>query len=291
MFIKSFTDKMLQKLNSNSQGITFRGGSLLQVTNDKFEFKTYTNFYTEQTTEYIPVMMDYVSSPKNIPNKEVYDYTVDITLALTGENETELQGQREAINAFRASLVNQPLDTMLIGNTTYNLVTSATDISLVRDIVIVNGKKRVIVAMQIFVQSGIDIIYGNDRVVELKLNKAGSNYTVLVPFEFGVVMATEPDSEMEFVKENVESIARNRTTTYSMKLFHEDVPLIQEILKDIFGIVELEQTYVLRFKLPDNNQAFVKKVVMLSDGSINTSFGAQNILDLNFKLSLEDEIV
>ena len=291
MFIKSFTDKMLQKLNSNSQGITFRGGSLLQVTNDKFEFKTYTNFYTEQTTEYIPVMMDYVSSPKNIPNKEVYDYTVDITLALTGENETELQGQREAINAFRASLVNQPLDTMLIGNTTYNLVTSATDISLVRDIAIVNGQKRVIVAMQIFVQSGIDIIYGNDRVVELKLNKAGSNYTVLVPFEFGVVMATEPDSEMEFVKENVESIARNRTTTYSMKLFHEDVPLIQEILKDIFGIVELEQTYVLRFKLPDNNQAFVKKVVMLSDGSINTSFGAQNILDLNFKLSLEDEIV
>lgn len=291
MFIKSFTDKMLQKLNSNSQGITFRGGSLLQVTNDKFEFKTYTNFYTEQTTEYIPVMMDYVSSPKNIPNKEVYDYTVDITLALTGENETELQGQREAINAFRASLVNQPLDTMLIGNTTYNLVTSATDISLVRDIAIVNGQKRVIVAMQIFVQSGIDIIYGNDRVVELKLNKAGSNYTVLVPFEFGVVMATEPDSEMEFVKENVESIARNRTTTYSMKLFHEDVPLIQEILKDIFGIVELEQTYVLRFKLPDNNQAFVKKVVMLSDGSINTSFGAQNILDLNFKLSLEDEVV
>lgn len=291
MFIKSFTDKMLQKLNSNSQGITFRGGSLLQVTNDKFEFKTYTNFYTEQTTEYIPVMMDYVSSPKNIPNKEVYDYTVDITLALTGENETELQGQREAINAFRASLVNQPLDTMLIGNTTYNLVTSATDISLVRDIAIVNGQKRVIVAMQIFVQSGIDIIYGNDRVVELKLNQAGSNYTVLVPFEFGVVMATEPDSEMEFVKENVESIARNRTTTYSMKLFHEDVPLIQEILKDIFGIVDLEQTYVLRFKLPDNNQAFVKKVVMLSDGSINTSFGAQNILDLNFKLSLEDEIV
>ena len=80
MFIPAITSKLLQQLNSNSQGITFRGGSLLQVANDKFAFTTYSNFYTETETAYVPVMFDYVSSPKNIPNKELYDYTMTLPL-------------------------------------------------------------------------------------------------------------------------------------------------------------------------------------------------------------------
>jgi len=196
MFIPKITDKLLQQLNSNTQDITFRGGSLLQVANDKFEFSTFTNYYTQETTEYIPVMFDYVSSPKNIPDKELYDWTIDITFALTGENETELADQREAIDGFRANLVNNPLDTLTIGSDTYNLVTSATDISLVRDVVIVNSKKRVLVAMQVFLQSGLDAVFGNNRVVELKLNEGGSTYSEIFPFEFNVTMAKDIDAEI-----------------------------------------------------------------------------------------------
>jgi hypothetical protein len=300
MFIPAITDKLLQQLNSNTQDITFRGGSLLQVANDKFEFTTFTNYYTAETTEFIPVMFDYVSSPKNIPNKELYDYTVDITFALTGENEAELVDQREAIDAFRAGLVNTPLATLLIGSTTYNLVTSATDISLVRDVVIVNSKKRVLVAMQVFLQSGIDAIFGNNRVVELKLNTQGATYTQIFPFEFNINMAKDVDAEMEFSKNNVEAIPRNRTTLFNLKMFHEDTTLMRTVLQDIFGEssavvgesvvqsqVALGQSYVLRYKLPNNNLPFIETKVLLESGSISSSFGTQNLLDLNFRVLYE----
>jgi hypothetical protein len=300
MFIPKITDKLLQQLNSNTQDITFRGGSLLQVANDKFEFTTFTNYYTAETTEFIPVMFDYVSSPKNIPNKELYDYTIDITFALTGENETELEDQREAIDGFRANLVNAPLDTLTFDNTTINLVTSATDISLVRDVVIVNSKKRVLVAMQVFVQSGIDAIFGNNRVVELKLNEQGATYTEIFPFDFNISMAKDVDAEMEFSKNNVEAIPRNRTTLYNLKMFHEDTAIIRNLLKDIFGQssatvgesvvqseVPLGKSYMLRFKLPNNNLPFIEVKVMLENGAIDSSFGTQNLLDLNFRVLYE----
>jgi hypothetical protein len=300
MFIPAITSKLLQKLNSNAQDITFRGGSLLQVANDKFEFSTFTNYYTEVITEYVPVMFDYVSSPKNIPNKELYDYTIDITFALTGENEADLVDQREAINTFRASLVNTPLDTVTVGNTTINLVTSATDISLVRDVVIVNSKKRVLVSMQVFLQSGIDAVFGNNRVVELKLNAEGATYTEIFPFEFNITMAKDVDAEMEFSKDNVQSLPRNRTTIFNLKMFHEDTTLIRNLLTDIYGsssavvgesVVQtgtpLARSYVLRYKLPNNNQQFIEYKVLLSDGSINSSFGTQNLLDLTFRVLYE----
>ncbi len=289
MFIKNITDKLLQKLNSNTHDVTFRGGSLLQVTNDKFEFTTFTNFYTPDTTEYIPVMFDYISSPKNIPNKEVYDYTVDITFALTGENEAELEDQRLAINDFRASLINTPLDTLVIGSVTRNLVTSATDLSLVRDVVILNAKKRVLVSMQVFIQSGIDMVFGNNRVVELRLKKTGTPdpYVVLQPFDFNIVMQKFLDGEMEFTENNVKSIARNRSMTFNMRLFHEDSNFIRDIIKDLNGVADLGVVYQLRFKVPNNNQSFVEYDVILADGSLGSAFGTQNTLDLNFRVAYE----
>jgi hypothetical protein len=206
---------------------------------------------------------------------------------LTGENEPDLEDQRKAINTFRASLVNTPLDTVTVGQTTINLVTSATDISLVRDVVVVNGEKRVLVSMQVFMQSGIDAIFGNNRVVEIKLNVGGSSYIPLFPFEFNVTMAKDVDAEMEFSKENVQSLARNRTTIFNLKMFHEDTTFIRDLLKDIYGVANLSQTYVLRYKLPDNVQSFVEYKVLLTDGSINSSFGTQNLLDLTFRLLYE----
>jgi hypothetical protein len=289
MFIKNVTDKLLQKLNSNTQDITFRGGSLLQVTNDKFEFRTFTNYYTVETTEFIPVMFDYISSPKNIPNKEVYDYTVDITFGLTGENETELQNQRLAIDAFRASLINNPLDTLVTENVTRNIVTSATDLSMVRDVVIVNAKKRVLVSMQVFIQSGIGIVFGNNRVVELRVKKTGTPdpYVVLQPFDFNIVMQKFLDGEMEFSDNNIKNIARNRSMTFSLRMFHEDTALMQDIIKDLNGVANLGIVYQLRFKLPNNNQSFVTYDVILTDGSIGSAFGTQNTFDLNFRLAYE----
>ena len=287
MFIPAITSKLLQQLNSNSQGITFRGGSLLQVANDKFAFTTYSNFYTETETTYVPVMFDYVSSPKNIPNKELYDYTIDITFALEGENETELESQREAIDGFRANLVNNPLDSLTIEQTVYNLVTSATDISLIRDVVVVNAEKRVLVSMQVFMQSGIDAVFGNNRVVEIKLNQEGATYTAIVPFEFNITMAKDVDAEMEFSKQNVESLPRNRSTLFNLKMFHEDTTIMRNLLQDIYGTVNLNQSYVMRYKVPNNSQSFVEYKVLLTDGSINSAFGTQNLLDLNFRVLYE----
>jgi hypothetical protein len=287
MFIPAITSKLLQQLNSNTQSITFRGGSLLQVAGDKFSFVTYQNFYTETETVYVPVMFDYVSSPKNIPNKELYDWTVDITFALEGENETELAAQREAIDEFRAALVNTPLTTLTVGSDTYNIVTSATDISLIRDVVVVNAEKRVLVSMQVFMQSGLGAVFGNNRVVEIKLNQEGATYSEIFPFEFNITMAKDVDAEMEFSKNYVEGIPRNRSTVFNIKMLHEDTAITQELLKDIYGTVALSRSYVLRYKVPNNSQAFVEYTVMLSDGTINSAYGTQNLLDLNFRVLYE----
>ena len=300
MFIQSITSKLLQELNSNTQSITFRGGSLLQVAADKFSFTTYQNFYTETETAYVPVMFDYVSSPKNIPNKELYDWTVDITFALEGENEAELLAQRTAIDEFRKGLVNTPLDTLTIGQTVYNLVTSATDISLIRDVVIVNSEKRVLVSMQVFMQSGIGAVFGNNRIVEIKLNQEGASYSEIFPFEFNITMAKDVDAEMELANNNVKSLPRNRSTLFNLKMFHEDTTIVREFLKDIYGQqgvlsgetvtqteTDLAKSYVLRYKVPNNNQQFTEYKVLLTDGSINSSFGTQNLIDLNFRVLYE----
>lgn len=291
MFIQAITSKLLQKLNSNTHDITFRGGSLLQVANDKFEFTTYQNYYTKETTEYIPVMFDYLSSPKNIPNKEVYDYTVDVTFALTGENETELEAQRKAIDQFRASLINTPTDTLLVGEETRNIVTSATDLSLTGSVVIVNAKKRLLVSMQVFIQSGISIVFGNNRIVEIKLPTEGATFETIVPFDFNVIMQKFTDAEMEFTKDNVESIAKNRGITFNVRMFHEDTAVIREFIKDLDGRAGLGVTYKLRYKIPSTSATWVGGqdgyTVLITDGNISTSFGTQNIIDLNFRIAYE----
>jgi hypothetical protein len=113
-------------------------------------------------------------------------------------------------------------------------------------------------------------------------------------------MAKDVDAEMEFSRNNVRSLARNRTTVLNLKMFHEDTTLIRELLKDINGQIgvlagetvtqteiALGQSYVLRYKLPNNNQQFVEYKMILSDGSMNSSFGTQNLLDLNFRVLYE----
>jgi hypothetical protein len=154
--------------------------------------------------------------------------------------------------------------------------------------------------MQVFLQSGIDAIFGNNRVVELKLNTQGATYTQIFPFEFNINMAKDVDAEMEFSKNNVEAIPRNRTTLFNLKMFHEDTTLMRTVLQDIFGEssavvgesvvqsqVALGQSYVLRYKLPNNNLPFIETKVLLESGSISSSFGTQNLLDLNFRVLYE----
>jgi hypothetical protein len=119
------------------------------------------------------------------------------------------------------------------------------------------------------------------------LNAAQQTYVPISPFEFNMLMVRDTDSEMELSKTNVESIARNRTLSFSIKLFHENTALIQEILKDIVGTATLNRTYKLRFKIPENATTFNEYTVLLTDGSLSTAFGTQNLLDLTFKVAYE----
>ena len=158
---------------------------------------------------------------------------------------------------------------------------------MIRDVVVVNAEKRVLVSMQVFMQSGIDAVFGNNRVVEIKLNQEGATYTAIVPFEFNITMAKDVDAEMEFSKQNVESLPRNRSTLFNLKMFHEDTTIMRNLLQDIYGTVNLNQSYVMRYKVPNNSQSFVEYKVLLTDGSINSAFGTQNLLDLNFRVLYE----
>lgn len=271
MFQDSLIEKLLEKLNNNTQGVTFRGGYLIQQTNADFAFTTYTNYYTQTTTEYVPIMFDLTSTPKNIPNKEIYDWVIDCTFSVTGETEdaTDLIAQRNAIDEFRASLTNNPIDTITDGLTTYKIVTSATDISTVSDVAIVNGKKRILVSMQVFVQSGIDITYGNEAAYSIKTGVY--DYEVFDTLSTSETKGKSLDTAQVFGNTTVSSVAIDGSYQFNAVVLYKNTVVHNEIVKDIILGNTLNLGYTLKIEFP--NLATVEKSVILANGSINTNKG------------------
>lgn len=271
MFQDSLIEALLEKLNNNLQNVVFKGGYLLQQTNDQFQFTTYTNYYTAVTTEYTPVMFDLTSIPKNIPNKDMYDWVIDLTISLDGESEdaTNLVAQREAINEFRADLINNPVNLLTDGDVTYKYVTSATDITTVSDVAIVNGSKRILVGMQIYAQSGLDITYGNEATYQIKTG--AYDYEVLDTLSVNESMGKTLDPAYVFGGTKMSSLAIDGAYQFNTVILYKNTDVHNEIVKDIIQGNALNLTYTLEISFP--NIATIEKTVIISSGNINTNKG------------------
>ena len=264
MFQDSLVAKLLAKMNSNTQGITFSGGYIIQTANEAFEFTTYENYYTSTTTEYVPVMMTATSRPKNIPNKEIYDWTYDVTFAIAGETESESLGQRTAIDEFRKLLTNTPTDTVTSDSTTYNIVTSATDVTTISDTVIVNGRSRTLLNMQVYVQSGINTWYGNSVSYSLESE-------ALDILSTSDAKSKSLDSAFVFGGSTTSSVAIDGTYVFKGVIVYKNTDLMNQLVTDILAGDVINYTYTLQINFP--NLTTVTKTVILSNGSINTSLG------------------
>lgn len=264
MFQDSLVAKLLTKMNNNTQGITFSGGYIIQTANEAFEFTTYENYYTSTTTEYVPVMMTATSRPKNIPNKEIYDWTFDVTFAIAGETESESLAQRTAIDDFRKTLTNTPTDTVTSDSTTYNIVTSATDVTTISDTVIVNGKSRTLLNMQVYVQSGINTWYGNSVSYVLD----GESLDILSTSD---AKSKSLDSAFVFGSSTTSSVAIDGTYVFKGVIVYKNTDLMNQLVTDILAGDVINYTYTLQIGFPNLNT--ITKTVILSNGSINTSLG------------------
>jgi len=271
MFQDKLVEKLFTKLNNNTQSVTFRGGYIIQTANEAFEFTTYTNYYTSTTTEYVPVMMTSSSRPKNIPNKDIYDWTFDITFAIVGESETENQAQRNAIDEFRQTLTNTPNDTVTNGTTTYNIVTTATDIAIISDTVVVNGRSRSLVSMQVYVQSGINVWYGNSVGYSIKRNGVTEDAIYLDILSTSDAKSKTLDSAFVFGSSTTSSVAIDGIYVFKGVVVYKNDDILNAIVEDILKGDNINYLYDFTIEYP--NIAPITKTMLLSNGSINTSLG------------------
>jgi len=280
MFQDALVQKLLTKLNANSLGVTFRGGYLIQQTNDKFQFTTYTNYYTSTTTEYTPVMFDLQSTPKNVPGKQIYDWVIDCTFSFDGESDTvgNIVNQKMAVDEFRTLLINSPIDTVTSGSTTFKIVTSATDITTISDSTIVNGKKRVMVSMQVYVQSGIDITYGNEVVYSIKTGSYA--YETLDTIVSSDTKGKSLDSAQVFGTTSITNVAMDGSYQYSGTIIYKNTDVHNEIVKDIIYGNAINLQYTFKISFP--NLVSQEKNVILSSGSINANKGELITITLTF---------
>jgi len=290
MLQDKLVEHLLAKLNTNPRNITFKGGYLLQQTNESFEFTTWTNYYTSTTTEYVPVMFDSTSTPKNIPNKQIYDWTINMVCALDGEVEryddydtvtTNLTKQRKALDWFRQELTNSPLDTVVSDSVTYQIITTATDIQLIQDTMVVDGKKRSVVNMQINVQSGIDIWYGNQVTYSLKLDsELATEYLALDLLSSVDAKSKSLDSAQVIGDTSTKSVGIDASYVFKGVVLYKNDDLLNNLVKDILGEQIVNYKYTLKIAYPNITE--IEKTVFLSNGSVNTTLGQLVSISVEF---------
>lgn len=283
-FQNSLIQYLLNKLNTNTQNIVFKGGEFIQQSNTKFEFKAYPTYYSPGvTTEYVPIMFDTTNTPKNIPNLDLYDWTIDVTFALTGEQETDLTNQLNAIEELRKDLINNPTDIIINNGDNYKIITSATNVSKTSDIIILSGEKRIFIAMQIFIQSGISIHFGNEPIYELK--EINDSFEIINPISVDFLLGKGLETNQTLTENNTQSLAINKSREIVIIIYQSDLTVIDKILNDIYGNGNMNTIYNFKFKFRPTD-TYVERIVLLESGNISTKLGGINILTLKFKDSI-----
>lgn len=306
--IQFYIDK-LNTINSSfptGHDFVFRTGYLLQKSDLKFEFDTYPNYYSKETTQFIPVMVDTIDRPRNIPEKDVTEWTVSIQFLLVGESDSDpyFIEQYTALEALRKDLVDNPVAVVNHDSNKYLTIHSSTSINRSGGVSILNGKKVIPVGMQLFVTTSKGLDYGNNVILKIYDYTAGQNgswtlnetpYTIL-PLEFIISSAKTLESEMEFGDSFATSVPLNRFLDFSVRMNLDTQMLItKSFMDDIAGAVNINKPYKLEFVFPGkletlgittpiNNTTYQFDVIMESGVAV-FSLGGITTLDLRFKVN------
>ena len=294
--IQYYVDKLNTQNSNLNNDFVFRTGYLIQKTDLKFEFDSFPDYYSKETTRFIPVMVDTIDRPRNIPNKDVTEWTISIQFLLEGESDSDPHfiQQYNALEAFRKDLVNQPLAVIQSGSDKYLAVHSSTTINRSGGVSILNGRKVIPVGMQIFATTSIGLDYGNTLILGVK-RPQDSSYTSLIPLEVIISSSKTLESEMEFGDRFATSVPLNRFLDFSVRMNLDiELPITQDFINDIMGDETIEKSYDLRISYPNGlialgiptpmtSKTYDFRVVMES-GVLVFSLGGITSLDVRFKV-------
>jgi len=120
---RELIQSIIDLLNTNKEDVTFKIGFTQLNADRTFSFITNPNYYTTKTTQYVPVMIDFQTTALNFKEKDVYDWGVVLTLALSGddENSSELIAQKNAVEEFRKYISFNPISVLKVNDTAYQL--------------------------------------------------------------------------------------------------------------------------------------------------------------------------
>jgi hypothetical protein len=197
---------------------------------------------------------------------------------------------KEALEYFRLWLNDNPNATINVGvspnEIPYNVTHSATNLAQVGQAIIIGGKVRIpiIIQVRVSVAKGIKLA---DNVIQLKLSSASEFPTqILDVYEFNIQIGKESDAEqlIDASATETSTINKNQTVRYNLKMFHRDNELTRAIIQDLNGTQGVNFTYELRAKIPASSATYnVSKTVVLESGAYHSIRGSYDLLELNFR--------
>lgn len=167
---QAIANELLTRLNANTIGVQFNAETLIQYSADKFILEQHPTFYQTEIKKYTPTMFNFVETQKNIKDMDITDFSISVEFILNG-SPSNRQKELDAIEQFRLSLINDSLFIFAANNNGYNAKSSATGLTPLGNIEFRGSAPRIRMSMNVYIQSGIGIRFGDNEKFELrKLN-------------------------------------------------------------------------------------------------------------------------
>ena len=165
----------------------------------------------------------------------------------------------------------------------YDLVQSVSHTSLENAVAIVGGKTLIPISMNIALESGIEVGYGNDWVVNMSLK--GGTLESIKPLTFNPIKGknVESNTDLTATNPNAESLARDGIPSIHMSFYYNRNSTVQnEILKELVSLsteTTVNKEYTITFT---NGVISGSKTVILTGGNEPNTRGQKSIMNVQF---------
>ena len=264
-------------LNKNPFGKFFNMGQFIKQSGTEFRLDFVANSLVSYQVNYVPCMLNGVDAPKNIPELDLYEWVFTLRIALTGENEKKEPqlSERRALNWFRKKLVDEPLATITSDGIDYNIVTTGFHIGLDSVTSTVSGKKRSLVSMQIGVQSGIGVFFGNSLQVllrEIEAEDIDDNYFPIKKLISSHKKNKVASSGFPLTGSKTENLAIDSAYGYNTSIIYENNVLGNSLFGEIMQNGKLNKKYIMR-RIFEPFGDIADRTVLLTGGVISDNNG------------------
>ena len=161
-------DHIKSGLENNTLGETFNIGADIKQAQERYQFLTQENYYTEDILEYIPAIINLEETPVGNPEIDKSQWSISVEFSLTGQDDddTNLINERAAIEEFRKELRTNPVTFFVVGSDTYDVFFKPTHAVRTGQITDQAGNNRITYIMGIAVLSGIGLSFGSKFEIE-----------------------------------------------------------------------------------------------------------------------------